>query len=162
VARIGEPKFQGIYSLVAMAGFALIVWGYGLARQAPVVLYFPPVWMRHLALLIMAPVFPLLLATYLPGRIRSAANHPMLAAVTLWAAAHLLANGTLADVILFGSFLVWSVADRISMKWRERRPVPGAPPSKQNDLIALVAGLAIYVGFLLWLHRWTIGVPAIG
>jgi uncharacterized membrane protein len=84
------------------------------------------------------------------------------AAVKLWALAQLLANGTLADVVLFGSFLARAVADRISMKHRVPRPVPGAPPSKLNDIIAIVAGLALYVAFVLWLHRWLIGVPPVG
>lgn len=161
VARIGEQTYQGIYSLFALAGFVLIIWGYGLARQEPVVLYAPPVWTRHLALLLMVPVFPLLLATYLPGRIQAATKHPMLAAVTLWALAHLLANGMLADLVLFGSFLLWSVLDRLSMSWRDPLPVQAAPPSKLNDLIALVAGLALYLLFVLWLHRWLIGVPPV-
>jgi len=161
-ARIGERPWQGIYSLVAIAGFVLIVWGYGLARQDPVILYVPPVWLRHVALLLMIFVFPLFLAAYLPGRIKAVTKHPMLAATKIWAFAHLLANGTLADVVLFGSFLAWAVADRISMKHREQRPVPGAPPSKYNDLIAVVGGLALYVAFVLWLHAWLFGVSPAG
>jgi uncharacterized membrane protein len=161
-ARIGEQTWQGIYALVAIAGFALIVWGYGMARQEAVVLYVPPVWLRHLTLLLMVPVFPLLLAAYLPGRIQTATKHPMLAAVKLWAFAHLLANGSLADVVLFGSFLVWAIADRVSMRARQQRPLPAAPPAKSNDLIAVVAGLVLYLVFLFWLHRWLIGVPPIG
>jgi uncharacterized membrane protein len=160
-ARVGEQTWQGIFALLSIAGFVLIVWGYDLARQNPVVLYFPPVGLRNLTLLLMVPVFPLLIATYLPGRIQSAIGHPMLAAVTLWAFAHLLANGMLADVLLFGSFLFWSVADRVSMTWRKARSVPGAPPSKRNDVIAILAGLALYTAFLLWLHPWLIGVPVI-
>jgi uncharacterized membrane protein len=86
----------------------------------------------------------------------------MLVAVKLWAVAHLLANGTLADVLLFGSFLVWAVADRISLKRRPQPSVPGAPPGKRNDLIALAGGLVLYVAFILWLHRWLMGVAPIG
>jgi uncharacterized membrane protein len=162
VARLGEPVWQGLYGLVALAGFALIVWGYGLAREAPVVLYAPPVWLRHVALLLMVFVFPLLLAAYLPGRIQTATQHPMLAATKLWAVAHFLANGSLADVVLFGSFLVWAVADRISFRHRPARPVPGAPPGKANDLIAVVAGLGLYVAFLFWLHPLLFGVSPLG
>ena len=161
-ARIGEGPWRGLYSLVAIAGFALIVWGYSLARQAPIVLYVPPTWLRHVALLLLVFVFPLLLATYLPGRIQATTRHPMLAATKLWAVAHLLANGTLADVVLFGSFLAWAVADRISMKHRVQRPVPGAPPSGLNDVIAVVGGLALYGAFVLWLHAWLIGVSPLG
>lgn len=158
IARIGEGPWKGLYSLLSIAGFVLLVWGYGMARQQPIVLYSPPLWTRHLAALLMLPVFPLLLAAYLPGRIKTAAKHPMLAAVKFWALAHLVANGTLADVLLFGGFLVWAVADRISMKRRPVRAVPGAPPSKLNDVLIVVVGLALYVIFALWLHARWIGV----
>ena len=161
-ARLGEPAWQGLYGLVALAGFALIVWGYGLAREAPIVLYTPAVGLRHVTLLLMAFVFPLLLAAYLPGRIQSATKHPMLVATKVWALAHLLANGTLADVVLFGSFLSWAVVDRISLKYRNPPPVPGAPPGKANDLVAVVGGLGLYVAFLLWLHRFLFGVSPLG
>lgn len=160
VARLGEKPYKGIYSLLSITGFVLLVWGYGVARQDPILLYAPPLWMRHLALLLMLPVFPLLLAAYLPGRIKAAVKHPMLAAVKAWAFAHLLANGMLADLVLFGGFLLWAVADRISVKRRAVvRPVPGSPPGKYNDLIAVVGGLALYVIFVFWLHTWLIGVP---
>jgi uncharacterized membrane protein len=158
IARMGERPWKGLYTLISIVGFILIIWGYGQARQDPVLLYAPPVWMRHLSALIMLPVFPLILAAYLPGRIKAALKHPMLAGVKFWALAHLLANGMLADVLLFGSFLAWAVADRVSFKRRVVRPIPTAPPNKINDVIAVVAGLAIYVAFVLWLHTWMIGV----
>jgi uncharacterized membrane protein len=158
IARMGERPWKGLYTLISIAGFILIIWGYSQARQDPVVLYAPPVWMRHLSALIMLPVFPLILAAYMPGRIKAALKHPMLAGVKFWALAHLLANGMLADVLLFGSFLAWAVADRISFKRRVVRPIPTAPPGKVNDVIAVLAGLAIYVAFVLWLHRWMFGV----
>lgn len=158
-AQLGEMPWKGLYSLVSLLGFVLIVVGFGQARLAPVVLYTPPAALRHLALLLMLPVFVLLLAAYLPGRIKAAVGHPMLAAVKLWAAAHLLANGTLAEVLLFGGFLVWAVADRISMKHRPQRVIPGAPPRPVNDAIALVGGLVLYALFVLWGHRALIGVP---
>ncbi len=151
--------WKGIYSVVSIAGFALLIYGYALARQSPVVVWTPPTAMRHVALLLMLPVFPLLLAAYLPGRIKTATKHPMLLAVKLWALAHLLANGTRADVILFGAFLVWAVLDRIAVKKRPvPRTIPGAPPSAINDVVALVGGLTIYVVFLLWAHQLLIGV----
>ncbi|WP_129776852.1 NnrU family protein [Peristeroidobacter soli] len=160
VARLGEKPYKGIYSLLSIIGFVLLIWGYGLARQHPILVYAPPLWMRHLTLLLMLPVFPLLLAAYLPGRIKAAVKHPMLAAVKMWAFAHLLANGMLADVLLFGGFLLWAVADRISVKRRAvLRPLPGPPPSKFNDVIAVVGGLALYVIFVFWLHLKLIGVP---
>ncbi len=159
IARRGEKAWKGMYSVVSIIGFALLIYGYGLARQSPVVLYTPPTMLRHIALLLMVPVFPLLLAAYLPGRIQSAAKHPMLLAVKLWATAHLLANGSLVDVLLFGAFLAWAVLDRIAAKRRAvPRSVPGAPPSALNDVIALVGGLVLYAVFLVWGHAWLIGV----
>ena len=161
VARLGEGRWKGIYSLVAGVGLVLLIVGYGMARREPVVLYSPPAALRHVALLLMLPVFPLLFAAYLPGRIRSAAKHPMLLAVKFWATAHLLANGTLVDVILFASFLAWAVADRISVKRRsaaEAHDAPAAPARPVNDAIALAGGLAVYAVFLFWGHRWLIGV----
>lgn len=161
VARRGEKWWKGVYSLVAGVGLAMLVIGYGLARREPVLLYSPPAALRHLVLLVMVPVFPLLFAAYLPGRIRRTVKHPMLLAVKFWAAAHLLANGMLVDVILFGAFLAWAVADRISVKHRsaaEAHAAPAAPPSPWNDPIAVVGGLAVYAMFVLWAHRWLIGV----
>ena len=161
VARMGLGPWKGVYSALSAVGLVLIVVGYGLARQNPVVLYSPPLWTRHLALLLMVPVFPLLIATYLPGRIQRLARHPMLVAVKLWSLAHLVANGTAADVLLFGSFLVWAVADRIAVKRRPvawTRMVPPVPTSSGNDIIAIVAGLGLYVAFLYGLHRLLIGV----
>lgn len=160
-ARLGEIPWKGVYAVIAIIGLVLIIQGYGAARYDPVVLYTPPTWLRHLAFLLLLPVFPLLLAAYLPGRIKSAVKHPMVLAVKLWAVAHLLANGMLADLLLFGGFLAWGVAERISLKHRTARPVPGAPESNRNDIIAVAAGLLIYVLFFAWLHRVLIGVPVI-
>jgi len=161
-ARLGEGPWKGLYSVASAVGFVLIVIGYGLARQQPVALYTPPLWLRHLALLLLVPVFPLLMAVYLPGRIKSAARHPMLLATKLWAVAHLLANGTAADVLLFGGFLAWAVADRISLKHRAQRALPGARPSPFNDAIAVLGGLALYALFLLRAHAWLFGVSPLG
>jgi uncharacterized membrane protein len=159
VARMGERAYKGAYSLLSIVGFVLLVWGYGVARQHPILVYAPPVWMRHVTALLMVPVFPLFLAAYLPGRIKTAMKHPMLVAIKLWAFAHLLSNGMAADLLLFGSFLAWAVVDRISLK---RRPVvrlvPGPPPLRYNDPIAVVGGLGLYVIFVLWLHVRLIGV----
>ena len=161
-SRLGEWPWKAMYAIVSLAGFLLLIRGYADARQAAVVLYDPPTWMRSLAALIMLPVFPLLLAAYLPGRIKTAAKHPMLVATKAWAVAHLLANGTLPDVILFGGLLAWAVADRISLKRRTPRPIPGAPPSSLNDVLAVVLGLGIYGAFVMYLHvRW-FGVAPLG
>ncbi len=161
VAKRGEPVWKGLYSLVAAVGLVLIVVGYGMARREPVLLYTPPAGLRHLALVLMLPVFPLLFAAYLPGRIRRVVGHPMLLAVKLWAVAHLFANGTLADVVLFGSLLAWAVVDLISVKRRspaEAHRAPAAPARPANDAIALVAGLAVYGLFIAGGHRWLTGV----
>jgi uncharacterized membrane protein len=160
-AAIGEKAWQGIYALIAILGLILVARGYGLARQAPIILYTPAQWLKDITVGLMIFAFPLLLGAYLPGKIRSAVrNNPMLVATKLWAASHLLANGTLADVLLFGSILAWAAMTRISLKYRTPRPVPGAPPWKWNDAIALVGGLALYLAFLAGGHLWLIGVPA--
>ncbi|CAN7380861.1 MULTISPECIES: NnrU family protein [unclassified Variovorax] len=159
IERRGERVWKGMYALASLAGLVLLIYGYGLARQTPVVLYTPPPALRHVALLLMLPVFPLLFAAYLPGRIQRTVKHPMLLAVALWATAHLLGNGTLADVLLFGAFLVWAVADWISVQRRAvPHSVPGAPPGALNDIMALAGGLVVYAGFLFGAHRWLTGV----
>ena len=158
VARLGEKAWKGLYTVVSIIGLVLLVYGYGLARRSPVVLYTPPHALQHLALLLLVPVFPLFIAAYFPGRIAAAVRHPMLLSVKIWATAHLLANGTRTDVLLFGAFLVWAVADRISLKHRPARPIPGAPPRPANDVIVVVVGLALYALFVWRGHQWLVGV----
>jgi uncharacterized membrane protein len=157
-ASLGQLTWKGLYSMLAIAGFVLMVWGYGIARQTPIVLYDTPHWMHHVTALLMLPVFPLLLAAYLPGRIKTTLKHPMLIATKTWALAHLLVNGGLHDVLLFGAFLAWAVADRISLKRRPARPTPAAPVTRFNDISAVVLGLIFYVAFVQWLHVEWIGV----
>jgi uncharacterized membrane protein len=159
VMHLRARSWKGVYSLVSAAGLTLMALGFAQARHTPLVLYVSPAWLHDVTWLLMLPVFPLLFAAYLPGRIRTAARHPMLAAVKIWATAHLLVNGTLADVLLFGSFLAWAVAVRISLKRRVPTPVRGAPPSRYNDLIALLLGLGLYALFIYRLHALIIGVP---
>ena len=158
LAQRGEAAWKGLYSVVSGAGLALLIYGYGVARQEPIVLYTPPPALRHVAMLLLLPVFVLLLAVYLPGRIKTAAKHPMLLATQLWALAHLLVNGTLADALLFGGFLAWAVADRISLERRPARMVPALPARPANDAIALVGGLVLYALILLWAHAFAFGV----
>lgn len=162
MAARNEWAWKGIYALVSVVGFVLIVRGYAAARLDPVILYTPPVMLRHIAALVMLPAFACLVAPYFPGRIKTALKHPQLVAVKLWSVAHLLANGTLADVVLFGSFLAWAVVDRISMKRREQRPLPGLPASGFNDILVIVIGLGIYFAFVFGLHTYLIGVPPLG
>ena len=161
-ARLGEWPWKALYGVVAIAGFVLLIHGYGQARLDPVVLYTPPAWLTHVNMLLMLIVFPALFATYLPGRISRALGHPMLVAVKAWALSHLLVNGNLADVLLFGGFLAWAVADRISLKRRKPRPILRAPATALNDVLAVVLGLGAYVGFAFWAHPRWIGVPVMG
>ena len=158
VLQWGRNAWRSLYSLVSIAGFVLLVQGFGEVRGRWPALYTPPVWMHHVTATLMLPVFPLLLAAYLPGRIRTAAKHPMLAATKLWAFAHLLSNGSLADVLLFGSFLAWAVADRISLKRRVPRPATTLPALRWNDAIAVTAGLALYAAFVVHLHLALFGI----
>jgi uncharacterized membrane protein len=159
IHALGEGAWKGVYALVSLVGFVLICYGFGLARQTPVILYSPPAWLRYVAVILMLPVFPLFIAAYMPGRIKTAAKHPMLAAVKLWAFAHLLANGMLADVLLFGGFLAWAVADRISLKRRSTpQSPPTAPPGRWNDAIAVALGLVIYALTIGWAHLRLFGV----
>lgn len=153
-----EAAWKAVYALVSLAGIVLMARGYADLRATPTVLYATPYWMRHVAALLLLPVFIFFIAPYFPGRIKAALKHPQLVAVKLWAVAHLLVNGMLADVLLFGSFLAWAVVDRISLKRRPQRPLPGAPESGINDVIVVIAGLALYVVFALWAHEWLFGV----
>jgi len=162
----GLNTWKGIYSLVAIIGFVILVWGYGVARLDPVVFWVVPAWMSHVVALGMLPAMILLVASQVPaGRIKAAVKHPMLLAVKIWALLHLLVNGDLASILLFGGFLVWAVIDRISEKRRLRAGLtsnPVAGPVKW-DIIAVVGGLVLYVLFVGGLHKWLIGVsPIIG
>ena len=160
--RLGTRAWQGIYSVISLLGFYLLVTGYGAARASADVVYVTPSWLRHVSALLMLPVFSLALASVLPGRIRACAGHPLLLATMLWAVAHLLTNGSVADLLLFGIFLVWSVVVRLSLERRPARPIRTLPVSPVNDLIVVVGGLALYAAFMLWLHAMWIGVPVLG
>ncbi len=164
IAKRGPKAWKGFYAVLSLIGFALIVYGYGLARQAPVVVYSPPTWLRHLAVVLTIPAFILVSAAYFPGtRIKRAVGHPMVLGVKLWAFAHLLANGTLADLLLFGSFLVWAVFNYASARRRDRAAgtVYSAGPIA-SDIKAVVSGVAIWAVFAFWLHRVLIGVQPFG
>lgn len=160
VERLGRGPWMGLYALVSLVGFVLIVWGFGQARMAPTWVWVPPVWTRHMAALLTLPAFILLVAAYLPGsHIKSRVGHPMLLGTKVWALAHLLSNGTLHEIILFGSFLAWSVALFIVLRKRDRAnaihyPVVGL----SRDIAVIVVGIGAWVAFALWLHRVLIGV----
>ncbi len=158
LAAKSELGWKSLYGVVSLIGIVLMVRGYADLRQAPTLLYVSPSWLHYVAAVLLLPTFVLIQVPYLPGRIKSAVKHPQLAAVILWALAHLLVNGTLADVLLFGSFLLWAVADRISMKGRIARPIPGAPESRANDVVVVVVGLTVYAATVFWLHEIVFGV----
>lgn len=166
VRRLGAGPWKGLYSLLSLAGFALIVWGYGQARAAgSPVLYVPPSWASHVALLLVPLSLILLAAAYTPtGSIKQTVKHPMLAGVKLWAAAHLLANGDLASVTLFGAFLAWAAADRVSVARRERAGLAAPPKAGRNallgDALAVIIGLGAAFALVHWLHPILFGVPA--
>jgi uncharacterized membrane protein len=154
----GPGRWRALYSISSAIGLVLLLYGFSRARQQPIVWYSPDFALRSVARVLMVPVLPLVLAAYLPGKIQRTVKHPLLAAVKLWALAHLLANGTAADAVLFGSFLIWAIADRIVLK---RHPKPMAatlPASRWNDFIAVALGLALYIWMLEWLHLHLIGV----
>lgn len=162
--RLGEKPWKGLYSLVSLIGFALIIWGYGLARYDPVVLWQPPVAMRHIASLLTLASFILLTAAYVPGNsIKARLRHPMILGVKLWAFAHLLANGMLADLVLFGAFLLWAVLDYRAARERDREQSISYGQGKLvPSIVAVVIGTLLWAAFAFWLHRWWIGVAPFG
>jgi uncharacterized membrane protein len=166
MALLGEGPYKALYSLVSLVGVVLIVWGYGAYRaEGYIQVWNPPVWTRHLSVLLVWPAFVAFAAAYLPGRIRRTLKHPMLAGLKIWALAHLLANGDLGSMLLFGALLAWAIVARISTKRRDEvldhgGPV-AAPAGWRNDILALAIGTALYLVFLLWLHPLLIGVPAL-
>lgn len=157
IGQLGQNGYRLLFSVVSTLGLVLLVYGFA---KAPVVqIWSPPYWTRYVALVLMLPVFVLLIAAYLPGEIKAKVKHPFLVAIKTWALAHLIANGDLASIILFGAFLAYAVFDRIALK---RRPATGLvmPPEagpKRNDVIAVAGGLVLYLVFLLWLHPLLIG-----
>nr|WP_249159252.1 NnrU family protein [Bradyrhizobium tropiciagri] len=164
VKSMGEGPYKIVYSLASFAGLALIIWGYGHYRATGWIdVWTPPTAFKHITVALMLPAVILVVASYIRGRIYTTLKHPMLAGVKLWAAAHLLANGDLGSIILFGSFLGWAVYDRISLK---RRADSGAPPipvgGPTNDLIAIAVGVIAYLALAFAFHPVVIGVPVMG
>lgn len=164
IARVGELPWKGVYALLSIAGFVLIVWGYGLARQSPVQLWTPPRGMNHLAAALMVVSFILLVATYVPrNAIKSKLHHPMVISVKVWALAHLVANGTLADVVLFGAFLVWAVLSFRAARQRDRAGnVAYAQGTPMGTAVTVFAGLLLWAVFAFWAHAWLVGVRPMG
>ncbi len=164
VNRMGEVPWKLLYAAVSLVGLILIVWGYGLARTEPIWFWQAPAWTRHLAALLTLPAFVLLVAAYVPGnRLKARVGHPMILGIKFWAIAHLISNGSLADLLLFGGFLGWAVFAFIVMRRRDRAegkvPVIGGV---SRDIITWVVGLVAWVVFALYLHGILIGVRPFG
>lgn len=160
VARIGEQRWKGAYSIASLLGFGLLLWGFGIARAQPVQLWAPPMALRHLALLLTVLAFVLLVATYVPGNgIKARVHHPMVLSVKVWALAHLLVNGNAAHIVLFGGFLAWAVLDFIAARRRDRAAgtVYGAGHLSAT-LTTCVLGVVAWAAFAFWLHGWLIGI----
>lgn len=160
----GKGAWMGLYTAVSLIGLCLIIYGFGEARMTTGMLYNPPVFLKHIALLLMLPAFICLAAGFLPaGRIAVALKHPQILSIKIWALAHLLANGETSSVILFGAFLAWAVIMRISMKRRQRAGEQVLPVfrSGSSDILAVVTGVVAYLLFIWKLHEWLIGVAPI-
>ncbi len=164
IGRIGPLPWKGLVSVLSLAGFALLVWGWGMARQTPVVLWQPPVGMRHAASLLTLLAFVLLAAAYVPGNaIKARFHHPMVLGVKTWALAHLLSNGNVAHVVLFGSFLAWGVLLFIASRRRDRREATVYAPGRlAPTLVTVVVGVAAWAVFAFKLHGMWIGVRPFG
>lgn len=164
LARLGEGPYKAIYSLISLIGLGLIIWGFGLARETPTLLWMPPRGMRHAAALLMLIAFVLLAAAYVPGNaIKARFHHPMVLSVKTWALAHLLANGSVAHMILFGSFLAWGVANFIAARKRDRAMAITYPAgSRGATAIAVFVGLVAWAAMSFWLHGLLIGIRPLG
>jgi uncharacterized membrane protein len=160
ITRVGAGPWKAGYALLSLLGFMLLVWGYGLARQQPLLLWTPPTGMRHVAALLTLIAFVLLVAAYVPrNSIKARVYHPMVGATKVWAFAHLLANGTLADVVLFGSFLGWSVLAYLALRRRDRAAgTVYATGAFGPTVLTVVLGSAAWAVFAFVLHRLLIGV----
>jgi uncharacterized membrane protein len=164
IASTGEGGYKIGYALASFAGLALIIWGFALYRRTGWInVWNPPTALRHLSVALMLPAVILVVASYIRGRIYTTLKHPMLTGIKLWAAAHLLANGDLGSIVLFGAFLAWAVFDRISLKYRSDAgapPIPVGGPG--NDLIAIAVGVVAYLALAFAFHPVVIGVPVVG
>jgi uncharacterized membrane protein len=164
ISAMGEGAWKGLFSLLSLIGFVLIVYGYGLSRQAPVELWMPPAWTRHATALLTLPIFILLAAAYVPGtHVKARLKHPMLLSVKLWAIAHLLSNGRFDDVLLFGGFLLWSALAFAAARRRDRQQaITYQAAGWSRDVIAVAIGLVAWAGFAFYLHGALIGVRPFG
>jgi uncharacterized membrane protein len=162
IGRLGEVPYKVIYSLVSLVGIVLIAYGFARYRAAGMIeIWDPPRWLRHVNNLLLWPAFVCIAAAYIPGDIKRVLKHPMLIGIKLWALGHLLANGDLGSIVLFGSFLVWAGYDRVTLKYRTD---PGAPDfglgGRDCDTLAVVVGTLLYLALGFWFHPYVIGIPA--
>ncbi len=171
IAAYGEKAFKGVYTLVAILGFYMLVVGYGEARLQPLVLWNPPIFTKHISMLLMLLSSILLIAAYIPrNHFKMRLKHPMVLSVKVWALSHLLANGNLADLVLFGSFLIWAVLNFRSARARDRAQVQNSDaneeaPLKPNllaTLIALFGGMGLWAVITFVLHAKVVGVAPMG
>ncbi len=164
IARIGEQPWKGAYTVVSLVGFGLIIWGFGQARLDPVIIWHPPLPMRHIAALLMLVAFIFLTASKVPGNaIKAKLQHPMLIGTKVWALAHLLANGRLADLVLFGSFLLWAILCFRAARQRDRANPPLAlPTSAAATGLTVAAGTVVWAVFAFWAHVKLFGVSPLG
>jgi uncharacterized membrane protein len=162
IARLGEPTYKGLFSLVSLIGILLIGFGFARYRAAGYIdIWHPPSWTRRVNNVLMWPAIVCVVAAYIPGDIQRILKHPMLVGTKLWAFAHLTANGDLGSIILFGSFLAWAAFDRIALKQRSHPGTPLFPHGGHgNDVVAVVLGTLLYVALGYWFHPYVIGVPA--
>jgi uncharacterized membrane protein len=162
VARVGEVPYKVAYSVVSLVAIVLIGYGFARYRAAGMIdVWDPPRWLRHVNNLLLWPAFVCIAAAYIPGDIKRVLKHPLLVGIKLWAFGHLLTNGDLGSMILFGSFLAWAVYDRITLKYRSDA---GAPDfglgGRDCDTLAVVVGTLIYLALGFWFHPYVVGVPA--
>ena len=159
VARLGEQRWKDLFSVVSLASFVLLAWAWGQTRSDPLVLWVPPLWARHVASSLVLPAFILLVAAYVPRNgLKARVGHPMVAGTKLWALAHLIANGNLGDVMLFGGFLVWAVFDFVSARRRDRAAGVVYPAGSIPRTAAAVAiGLVAFWLFARYAHLWLFG-----
>jgi uncharacterized membrane protein len=164
IARIGLGPWKLAYAAISVAGLVLVVWGFRMARADAIVVWQPPVWTRHVTVLLTVVGFALIAAAYIPGtRVKAALGHPMTAGVALWATGHLIADGRLADVVLFGAFLVWALITFVTRRRRDRDAgVDSGAGSLASDALAIVAGIVVSLLFALYLHGPLIGVRPFG
>jgi len=160
IKQRGANVWSGIYSIISIIGFVLIVHGYSETRLNPTAIWVPPEWLKYIAAIVLLPTFVLLLAAYIPGtKIKALSGHPMSASVKLWGLAHLLANGNLGDIVLFGSFMMWAIFDYRASRQRDKKAGIKYPASGiSRDIVVSAIGIGLWIAFVMFLHEWLIGV----